>query len=153
MKKRTSYARTSYARRRAGLTLMEVMLVLVILGILGSMAAMFLSGAQKNAMKQATATEISTLKTAVQQYHLHMFQYPTGQDGLQALVEQPSGDQNNRWKGPYIEPNNDLKDPWMNAYEIETTQVAGDNQGFIISSAGPDGSMGTEDDVRSTDQI
>ena len=60
MKKRNS-------NRRAGLTLMEVMLVLVILGILGSMAAMFLAGTQDTAMKQATATEISTFETAAQQ--------------------------------------------------------------------------------------
>jgi len=134
---------------------MEVMLVLVILGILGSMAAMFISGAQKDAMMRATAAEIATLETAVQQYHLAMFQYPNGQDGLRALIEQPSGDQNNRWKGPYIEPSNDLKDPWMNTYEFETIQVGdttGGTQGFVISSAGPDGAMGTEDDVKSTDQ-
>ena len=55
MKKRNS------RRRRKGLTLMEVMLVLVILGILGSMAAIFISGAQKDAMRKTTATEISTL--------------------------------------------------------------------------------------------
>ena len=145
--------RTSYARRRAGLTLMEVMLVLVILGILGSMAAMFISGAQKDAMMKATATEIQTLETAVYQYHLAMFQYPTGQDGLQALIEQPSVDQNNRWKGPYIEPNNDLKDPWLTAYEIEPVQVAGGQQSFIIRSAGPDKAMNTEDDVTSQDQF
>ena len=146
MKKRNS-------NRRAGLTLMEVMLVLVILGILGSMAAMFLAGTQDTAMKQATATEISTFETAVQQYRMHMLQYPTGSDGLQALVEQPSGDSNGRWKGPYIEPNNDLKDPWMNMYEIETMQVNGSTQQtFIIRSAGPDGAMGTEDDVSSQDQ-
>lgn len=138
--------------RRAGLTLMEVMLVLVILGILGSMAAMFISGAQKDAMRRATATEISTLETALQQYHLAMFQYPSGQDGLQSLIEQPSGDQNNRWTGPYIDPDNDLKDPWMNEYEYEIENQNG-SQAVVIRSAGPDGAMNTEDDVTNRDQV
>lgn len=151
MKKQTSH-RGLAARRRTGLTLMEVMLVLVILGILASMAAMFLSGAQKDAMRRATATEISTFETALKQYHLAMFQYPSGQDGLQALVTQPSGDQNNRWTGPYIEPDNDLKDPWMNEYDIEFPMING-SQGIIIRSAGPDGAMNTEDDITSNDQI
>ena len=87
--------RTRRSRRnRAGLTLMEVMLVLVILGILGSMAAMFVSGAQRNALKRTTRAEISSFAEAMDRYHLDMLQYPTGQDGLQALLttalERPS---------------------------------------------------------------
>lgn len=151
MKKTIHRPKSGMRRRRKGLTLMEVMLVLVILGILGSMAAMFISGAQKDAMARATATEISTLETALTQYHLAMFQYPTGQDGLRALIEQPSGDQSGRWTGPYIEVNNDLKDPWMNDYEL-TFETINNSQQPIIKSAGPDGAMGTEDDISSQDQ-
>ena len=152
MKTRRSYR--GAAIRRAGLTLMEVMLVLVILGILGGMAAMFLAGAQDDAMRRATAAEINTIETALKQYRLAMLQYPTGQDGLQALIEQPSGDQNNRWRGPYLEPDNDLKDPWGNDYDIEYPTVAGGNQQTIlIRSAGPDMAMNTEDDITSQDQF
>lgn len=151
MKKRTSYRRGA-ARRRTGLTLMEVMLVLVILGILGSMAAMFISGAQDDAMRRTTAVEISAIETALKQYRLAMYQYPSSQDGLQALIQQPSGDQNGRWRGPYLEPNNDLKDPWGNDYDVEYPQVAGNQQTILIRSAGPDGAMNTDDDVTSQDQ-
>lgn len=150
MKKRNS------RRSRAGLTLMEVMLVLVILGILGSMAAMFVSGAQKNAMRRTTRAEISSFATALDRYHLDMLSYPSGQDGLQALVSPPSNDQSNRWAGPYIKTNNDLKDPWGNDYQYEQTNNSSGNQGgasFTIKSAGPDGSVGTEDDVSSDDQF
>jgi len=158
MKKRTtcrSSAAPSFskARRRKGLTLMEVMLVLVILGILGSMAAMFISGAQDDAMRRATATEISTLETALKQYRMAMYSYPSGQDGLQALIEQPSGDQNNRWRGPYLEPGNDLKDPWGNEYDVSFPTITGGAQGILIKSAGPDGAMNTEDDISSNDQV
>ena len=141
----------SSRRDRQGLTLMEIMLVLVILGILGSMAAMFVSGAQKNAMRKTTKAEISVLVEALERYHLDMFQYPGGQDGLQALLTPPSNDQANRWAGPYIK-NNDLKDAWGNDYDYQ--QVTGTpGVEFTITSAGPDGSMGSEDDVSSVDQF
>lgn len=145
MRKRTN-------RDRAGLTLMEVMLVLVILGILGSMAAIFISGAQKDATRRAAKAEIDTLSAALDRYHLTMMSYPTAQDGLRALIEQPSNDQNNRWaqSGPFIKPNNDLKDPWGNDYEYEANASNGSP---VISSVGPDGSSGTEDDVSSEDQF
>ena len=142
--------------RRSGLTLMEIMLVLVILGILGGMAAMFLAGAQDNAMRRATAAEISAFETALKQYRLDMMQYPTSQDGLRALIEQPSGDQKGRWNGPYIEPDNDLLDPWDNEYELSFEQVTNgtsNQQTIVIQSAGPDRAMNTDDDIRSTDQF
>jgi general secretion pathway protein G len=131
---------------------MEVMLVLVILGILGSMAAVFISGAQKEALQRATRAEIKVLEDAVESYNISMLSYPTGQDGLNALMEKPSNDQNNRWRGPYIKKGNDLKDPWGNEYQYEQS-VDGTQSVFIIYSAGPDGSPGNEDDIRSTDQF
>ena len=149
--------KTRIARKRSvrsnrhGLTLMEVMLVLVILGILGSMAAVFISGAQKDALRKATYAEINVLENALEQYHISMFQYPTGQDGLQALLTRPSNDANNRWAGPYLK-NNDLKDPWGNDYQYETQNVNNQTM-FTISSPGPDGSMDTEDDIRSDDEV
>lgn len=141
--------------RRQGLTLMEVMLVLVILGILGSMAAMFVSGAQKNALKRATRAEISSFSEALDRYHLDNLSYPSGQDGLQALIQPPSNNQGDRWGGPYIKTNNDLKDAWGNDYQYELGQdsVSQGNQTFIIKSAGPDGSVGTGDDITSEDQF
>ena len=81
-----------------------------------------------------------------------MYQYPTGQDGLQALIEQPSGDQNGRWAGPYVDPTNDLKDPWMNEYDLSFENING-NQMPVLRSAGPDGAMNTDDDVASTDEL
>ena len=141
------------SRSRAGLTLMEVMLVLVILGILGSMAAMFVSGAQKNAMRRTTRAEINVLVNAMEMYRLDMLGYPTGQDGLQALIEKPSSDTTGRWRGPYIKPNNDLKDDWGNEYEYKLDDMGNGNQGPVLTSGGPDRSIGSEDDISSNDQF
>ena len=135
-------------RPRGGLTLMEVMLVLVILGILGSMAAIFLRGAQTKAWIRSTRAEIAVFEAGLEAYHIDNFSYPQQQDGLQALLTKPSNAQN--WTSPYIKPN-DLKDPWGNDYKYELDSGTGEP---VISSAGPDGSTGTEDDITSAnDQI
>lgn len=137
--------------RRHGLTLMEVMLVLVILGILGSMAAMFITTAREDALRKVTKAEIDTLITACDRYTNDMFSEPPD---LQALLSPPSSDQNNRWAGPYIKPGNDLKDPWLNDYQFTTDQVSGTNKMMVvITSAGPDGSIGSQDDIASTDEF
>lgn len=140
-------------RNRKALTLMEVMLVLVILGILGSMAAMFVQSARKDALRKSTKAEIDVLVSAIDRYQMSMLNYPMAQDGLQALLQKPSSDSMNRWAGPYIKPNNDLKDPWGNEYIYEEEDLGNGASGFVIKSPGPDGSIGSQDDVTSNDQF
>ena len=140
-------------RQRKALTLMEVMLVLVILGILGSMAAMFVQSARKDALRKTTKAEIDVFITAIERYSNNMLADPLPQDGLQALITKPSSDTNNRWAGPYIKPNNDLKDPWGNEYIFEQEDLGNNMTQVVIKSPGPDGSLGTMDDITSNDQF
>lgn len=140
-------------QRRNGLTLMEVMLVLVILGILGSMAAMFVQSARKDALRRTTKAEIDVIEGAIERYSMHMLDYPQTQDGLQALMEKPSSDTNNRWAGPYLKPGNDLKDAWGNDYTYELEDLGNSATGVIIKSPGPDKSVGTQDDVTSNQEF
>ena len=134
--------RTRRRPRRTGLTLMEIMLVLVILGILGSMAALFLKNTQRIALMKTTRAEIAVFETGMEQYQMFMNAYPNTQDGLRALIEPPSVNPE-KWTGPYIKQN-DLMDEWGNPYEYEL-----ENNGdlVIITSGGPDGSVGTADDI------
>jgi general secretion pathway protein G len=132
---------------------MEVMLVLVILGILGSMAAMFVQSARKDALRKSTKAEIDVLVSAIDRYSMNMLADPLPQDGLQALLTKPSSDTSNRWAGPYIKPNNDLKDAWGNDFIYEQEDLGNGNFGFVIKSPGPDGSVGNMDDVTSNDQF
>ena len=126
--------------------------MLVILGILGSMAAMFVQGARKDALRKATKIEIDSIMQAVERYSMSMLADPLPQDGLQALLNKPSSDTNNRWAGPYLK-NNDLKDPWGNEYIYEQEDLGNGNTQAVIKSPGPDGSLGTMDDITSNDQF
>lgn len=126
--------------RRHGFTLMEVLLVLVILVILGSMAGIFIRGAQKKARIDAARSQIGIFENAIKLYELNMMQYPSSSEGLQAL-RNASADSTN-WTGPYLD-REVPPDPWNNPYQyqLENTEV------YRIWSFGPDGVDGTEDDI------
>jgi general secretion pathway protein G len=134
-------SRTRRARRQ-GFTLMEVLLVLVILVILGSMAGIFIRGAQKRARADAARAQIGLFEEAVKMYEMHVLQYPSMSEGLEALV-QPSGDIPG-WSGPYLDRAVPA-DPWNNPYQYELV----DQDTFRIWSFGPDGVDGTADDISS----
>lgn len=135
-------------RNRSGFTLIEVLLVLVILVTLSSLAVFYARGAQKDALVNAAKTEIGTLKQSVEMYQLHVRNFPSSSSGLSALLAPPSDLRNpDRWKGPYLEGNEEPIDPWDMPYQYQLT----DADHYQIWSFGPDGAEGTEDDIRSSD--
>ena len=136
-------------RRRTGFTLMEVLLVLVILVILGSMAGIFIRGAQKKALVNAARTQIALFSDALEMYQMDMNSYPQTNQGLEVLRQSPSGTSNDQsgWQGPYLEKDVPV-DPWKNQYQYELVNP----DQFRIWSWGIDGSDGTDDDISSDQQ-
>lgn len=129
--------------RRTAFTLMEVLLVLAILVILGSMVGVFFAGMQEQGNEQAARVQIHQYEELLELYQLNVGTFPTTNQGLQALVTQPTDlRQPERWKGPYANSAIGL-DPWGNPYRYE---YAGGIKP-IISSDGPDMQAGTEDDI------
>lgn len=128
---------------RRGFTLMEVLLVLAILVVLASLSTVFIRRMQQQAYISAAQTEISNLGSALELYQIDLLSYPDTNQGLQALRQPPAELKNPaRWKGPYLK--NDIQlDPWGNPYQYQLTSP----ETFVISSAGPDGTPGTEDDI------
>ena len=128
-------------RVRRGFTLMEVLLVLVILVLLGSMAGIFIRGAQKRARSDAARAQIGVFDKAIKMYELNVQMYPATSQGLQAL-RLPPGDAPG-WSGPYLDRDVPL-DPWGNPYQYESN-----GETFRIWSFGPDAGDGTADDIMS----
>ena len=90
-------------RNRKGLTLIELMLVLVILVILASSVGFFVGNAQKNALKDSARSQIGRLETCVSGYSVDVRRLPTS---LNDLVQAPANLPNpSRWRGPYIKGN------------------------------------------------
>ena len=135
-------------KRKAGFTLIEVLLVLVILVVLASLVGFYVRGAQKRALIDAAKTQIGQLKQCIEGYQLDVRNYPSTSSGLNALITPPSDLPNpDRWKGPYLDAKQVPLDPWDMPYQYQL--VDADN--YQISSFGPDTAEGTEDDIRSTE--
>ena len=129
-------------RRSHGFTLVELLLVLVILGTLAAIVYPKLAGRSDDARKTAAKTQIANFSTVLDAFGVDNGYYPKGKSGLQDLVTQPSEAQN--WKGPYMKEI--PKDPWGNEYIYEYPGRNNAN-GYDLSSVGPDGKDGTEDDI------
>ncbi|WP_371375868.1 type II secretion system major pseudopilin GspG [Thalassotalea aquiviva] len=127
-----------------GFTLLEVMVVIVILGILGSMVVPNLIGNLDKANIQKAISDVSALEGAMIRYKTDNYQFPTTDQGLEALVEETDIEPLPRrfLDGGYI--NRLPEDPWGNEYILLSPGEMGK---FDIFSAGADGEPGTDDDI------
>ena len=134
-------------RRRGGFTLIEVLLVLVILVTLASLAVTAYDGIQRKANTDAATVQIGLFKDQLALFKLSMKNYPTTDQGLEALVQAPADLVNqDSWAGPYIEGGMVPTDPWENPYQYESPGKYNQNS-YDVWSFGPDGTDGTDDDV------
>lgn len=126
-----------------GFTLIEVMVVVVILSILAVFIVPKIMSKPEQARKTQAKQNIRILETALNMYKLDNFQYPSTDQGLEALVTKPSGSpEPKNWnKDGYIErlP----KDAWGNPYQYLSPGTHGK---LDIFSLGPDG-VASEDDI------
>ena len=127
-----------------GFTLIELMVVIVILGILVSFIAPRLMGRPDEAKQVKARIQMESIETAIKLYKLDNGIYPTTEQGLQALVEQPqTGILPKKWrKGGYLEKGKVPKDPWGNEFVYLSPGVHGD---YDIISYGADGAPGGEE--------
>jgi general secretion pathway protein G len=140
----TKKNRTNRMRRRA-FTLVEMLLVVVIIGILAAIVVPHIAGRAEQAKETAAKADIATFSTALGIYDVDNGGYPKGRNGLQALVQKPSGTQN--WHGPYLENKTTVPlDPWGNPYVYECPGKHNPN-GFDLMSMGLDGRIGGDDDI------
>ncbi|OQW94267.1 MAG: type II secretion system protein GspG [Beggiatoa sp. IS2] len=124
-----------------GFTLIEIMVVVVILGILAALVVPKIMSRPDEARLIKVKQDIRTLENALKLYKLDNYNYPSTDQGLEALVTKPSGTPEPRqWKlGGYIErlP----KDPWGFPYNYLNP---GEHSEIDIFSLGADGQSGGE---------
>jgi general secretion pathway protein G len=130
-------------RKRAGFTLVEMLLVLVILATLAAIVVPKVAGRGEQARETAAQTQIANFSSALDAFEVDNGFYPKGAQGLNSLLEQPQNAKN--WRGPYLK-NAIPKDPWGNPYVYE---CPGKHkvQDYDLYSCGPDGKAGGGDDI------
>ena len=126
-----------------GFTLIELMVVLVILGVLASLIVPRIMSRPEEARRIKARVDIQSLETALKLYNLDNGDYPTTEQGLQALVEPPTtGTLPKNWReGGYLEKGKIPEDPWGNEYVYLSPGSHGD---FDLISYGADGEAGGE---------
>jgi len=135
------------ASAQRGFTLIELMVVLVIIGVLAALVVPNVLERADDARVTAARTDVNNLMQALKLYRLDNQRYPSGAQGLQALVSKPTaGPAANNWK-PYLDKL--PKDPWGNPYQFANPGIKGEVDVFSLGADGQSGGEGKDADIGS----
>ena len=130
---------TNRPRRSRGFTLIELMVVLVIIGVLAALIVPNMLDRADDARVTAARTDVNNLMQALKLYKLDNLRYPSGEQGLQALVVKPTaGVIPANWR-PYLDKL--PSDPWGHPYQFANPGLKGE---IDVYSFGADGVVGGE---------
>jgi general secretion pathway protein G len=124
-------------RKQAGVTLIEMMVVVTIIALFAALVLPRMLGQADRARKTAARAQINAYMTALGSYKLDTGVFPTTEQGLQALRSKPESVSN--WQGPYLQKEIE-PDPWGHAYIYRYPGEHGDEPD--IMSYGADGQPG-----------
>ena len=141
-------------RRDSGFTLIELLVVLVILGLLAGIVMPRLFGRSEEAKVTAAKVQLRVLEDSLHQYEIDNGAYPTTEQGLEALVRQPTvGVPPKKWReGGYLEKGSVPKDPWGNPYVYVSPGAQGDYDLYSYGADGAPGGDGRNKDITSRDE-
>jgi general secretion pathway protein G len=134
------------ARDRDGFTLLELMVVLLILALLTSIAAPRAIKHLGKAKAQSARIQIDALGAALESFHLDVGRVPTTEEGLEALLVEPSDAAG--WSGPYLKKRASLLDPWGRPYIYLNRSALGEFQLSTLGADAHEGGSGEAADVR-----
>ena len=123
---------------KSGFTLIELMIVVIILASLAGMVLPRIIDRADDARVNIARAEIAGIVSALRLYRLDMGEYPTNEQGLGVLMQDPrgggagTGRRLGTWKGPYLE--SEPIDPWDRPYQFRRDSGPA---GFEVWSHGP----------------
>lgn len=132
-------AQASSRRAEDGFTLVELLVVLAIIGLIAAIATPQVLRYLGSARVDTTKAQIRSFESALELYYIDIGTYPTSEEGLNALRNQPQSEA--RWNGPYIKQSGDFVDAWGVAYQYKSPA---DQKPYQIISLGRDRKIGGE---------
>ncbi|WP_295684407.1 type II secretion system major pseudopilin GspG [uncultured Nevskia sp.] len=144
---KTQTQKRTQKRAVGGFTLIEIMVVVVIIGILAAIVAPNIFDQPDKARQVKAKQDIAAIETALNLYKLDNFNYPSTQQGLEALVAPPQGEPPARnWKpGGYLK--SVPRDPWQNPYQYLSPGVKGEIDVFSLGADNKPGGDGSASDI------
>ncbi|MFZ5775918.1 MAG: type II secretion system major pseudopilin GspG [Thermodesulfobacteriota bacterium] len=130
-----------------GFTFLELLVTLFILGFIGSLIGPKIFGNFGRAQQQTAKTQIKMLMDGLASFKKDMGRYPSQQEGLAALVVEPSGG-GKSWKGPYLKKAVPY-DPWGNAYFYQNPGEHGEVDIYSFGKDNKPGGDNEDSDIRS----
>jgi general secretion pathway protein G len=132
-------------RMQAGVTLIEMMVVVTIIALFAALVLPKMLGQADRGRRTAARAQINAYMTAVGAYKLDIGNYPTTEQGLQALRVKPEGVDN--WEGPYLQKDVG-NDPWGHPYTYHYPGEHGDEPDIVCFGAdGQPGGDGMNADI------
>lgn len=138
-KKRTGPRPRRAVGRSRAFTLIEFLVVVTIIGILAAMVVPRFFGRVEGAKKSVAQQKVAAIEAKILEFQMDCGRYPTAQEGVQALLQQPADCQ--KWNGPYVKEK-DVLDPWDKP--LVYRYPARYNADFDLFAMGADGQEGGE---------
>jgi general secretion pathway protein G len=138
-------------KNNRGMTLIEIMIVLVILGSMAAILVTKVSGQLAKARVNEAKILINEVGKGLDQFNTDCGFYPTTDQGLAALSVAPTGGRTCANWGPEPYRNKIPKDPWS----TDLVYTCSDGAHYILKSYGADkkeGGEGLNADISSEDQ-
>lgn len=122
--------------REAGLTLLELLIVLAIISVVGVVVAGQVVGQMDRAKVDLARLQLKQVDNALLLFQLDTGRYPTADEGLGVLVSAPGN--LDGWRGPYLRGDKGLLDPWGHGLSFSTSTEGA----YVLTSLGSDGRAG-----------
>lgn len=136
-----------FRRADGGFTLLELLVVLAIIGLLAAIIAPQVLKYLGTSRTQTAKVQIQNVVSALELYRLDVGHYPTGEEGLEALIKAPDGADG--WNGPYLPKETAIRDPWGQIYLYRSPGQHGEVDVYSLGSDKAPGGTGEAQDVGS----
>ena len=120
----------------AGMTILELLIVLVILSLIGTVVGVQVAGQLDRAKVDVAQLQLCQLQNALTLFELDNRRFPTAEEGLNALLTAPT--EAGAWRGPYLKNAGLLADPWGRPVSYTRDEMGY----YVLGSAGADGKLG-----------
>jgi general secretion pathway protein G len=141
----SSFPRHAVSTASSGFSLVEMLVVLTIIALILGLVGPRVLGYLGDSRVKTAKLQIESLGSALDLYYLDVGRYPSTSEGLNALVQRPTGIE--IWNGPYVKGGRVPLDPWGNAYLYRSPLETAPYEIVSHGSDGQEGGSGLAADI------